>query len=270
MGATRRHTITRGLFDTDRPRQLISGFPAIAGVLDALTRQCTFDKDGFSVEPGDAPSFVIKRFDDSSRHVFALAEKSRHCSLQPIFFNKAAFRHLRRLAATCYLANNSTINDIMPSKLITTWNEYEGAVKEILERAAHTLRIFDENLSTLKLDRPDRIAALRQFLGASPKNLLQIAVQDADYLRFQSPRLMELLAAYSHNLQILECPPHLATLSDSLILADGQHGLVRFHKTQARAKVIFDDIGECAPYLHRHEQILEEGGTPVSGRALGL
>jgi hypothetical protein len=143
-------------------------------------------------------------------------------------------------------------------------------VQEILELATHPLRIFDENLSALKLERPERIATLRQFLSASPKHLLQIAVQDAGHIRVNSPRLMELLTAYSHNLQIIECPPHLANLSDSLIFADGKHGVIRFHKEQARAKVILDDIEECTPYLHRHDQILEEGGSPVSGRSLGL
>jgi hypothetical protein len=158
----------------------------------------------------------------------------------------------------------------MPTKLITTWSEYESAVQEILELATHTLRIFDENLSTLKLERPGQIATLRQFLSTSPKHLLQIVVQDAGYIRANNPRLMELLVSYSHNLQIIECPPQLAGLSDSLILADGKHGVVRFHKNQARAKLILEDIEECTPYLHRHDQILEEGGTPVSGRSLGL
>lgn len=158
----------------------------------------------------------------------------------------------------------------MPSKLITSWSEYESAVGEVLELATQTLRIFDENLSALKLERPDRIAALRNFLNASPKHLLQIAVQDAEHLRLHSPRLMDLLVTHSHNLQITECPPHLATLSDSLVLADDKHGVVRFHKAQARAKTILDDTEECAPYLHRYDQIIKEGGSPVSGRSLGL
>lgn len=158
----------------------------------------------------------------------------------------------------------------MSSKLITSWNEYESAVGEVLKLAKKTLRIFDENLSALKLERPERIEVLRNFLNASPKHLLQIAVQDAGYVRLHNPRLMDLLVAYSHNLQIIECPPHLAALSDSLILADDRQGLVRFHKTQARAKAILDDIEECAPYLQRYDQIISEGGTPVAGRSLGL
>lgn len=158
----------------------------------------------------------------------------------------------------------------MPAKLITTWSEYEAAVEAVLGQATHALRIFDENLAALKLEHPGRMATLRRFLNSSPKNRLQIAVQNAGHLRLHSPRLMELFATYSHKLQVIECPPHLAALSDSLLLADGRHGLVRFHKTQARAKVFLDDAEECAPYLNRLDQIVEEGGAPVSGSALGL
>ena len=159
---------------------------------------------------------------------------------------------------------------MMPTKLITTWNDYESAVGEMLKLATQTLRIFDQDLSSLKLERPEHIEVLRSLLNASPKNMLQIAVQDAEHLRLHSPRLMELLVTYSHKLQVIECPPHLAALSDSLILADDKHGLVRFHQTQARAKAILEDLEECAPYLHRYDQIIGEGGTPVTGRSLGL
>lgn len=158
----------------------------------------------------------------------------------------------------------------MPTKLITTWAEYESAVQDILTLATHKLRIFDENLSALKLERPDRLALLRQFLSAGPERSMQIAVLDAEHLRNNCPRLMQLLAAHAHNLKIVECPPHLSTLSDSLIIADGQHGVVRFHKDHARAKAIVSDAEACAPYQQRYDQILEEGGTPITATTLGL
>lgn len=158
----------------------------------------------------------------------------------------------------------------MPSKLITTWGEYDAAVQTILALAAKELHIFDKDLSPLKLERPERLALLSEFLAASPQRTLQITVQDAEHLRRNCPRLMELLARHAHNLKIIECPPHLASVSDSLIIADGRHGLIRFHRDHARAKVISDDAEACAPYQQRYDQILEEGGTPVSATTLGL
>jgi hypothetical protein len=46
----------------------------------------------------------------------------------------------------------------MTSRLITTWTDYDNAVQEVLELSASTLQIFDEDLSSLKLERPQRIA----------------------------------------------------------------------------------------------------------------
>jgi hypothetical protein len=158
----------------------------------------------------------------------------------------------------------------MSNTLTTSWAEYDIAVQDILALAKHRLRIFDENLSTLKLERPDRLSLLSRFLSASPEHTLQITVLDAEHLRRNCPRLMQLIAAYAHNLKIVECPGHLASLNDSLILADNEHGVVRFHKDHARAKTIISDVEACAPYQHRYDQILEEGGTPVTATTLGL
>lgn len=158
----------------------------------------------------------------------------------------------------------------MPTKLITTWAEYDSAVQDVLALATHSLLIFDTDLSTLKLDRPDRLLLLRQFLSADRGHSVQIALLSADHLRRNCPRLMELLASHAHNLSIIECPPHLATLNDSLILADSRHGTIRFNKDHARAKVIINDVEACTPYQHRYDQIIEEGGTPVTPTTLGL
>jgi hypothetical protein len=158
----------------------------------------------------------------------------------------------------------------MPANLTTTWAEYDSAVQNILALSSRSLCIFDENLIALKLERADRLALLRQFLSTDPANTVHIALRNAEPLRRHCPRLMQLLAAHAHNLSIIECPPHLATLGDSLIIADQQHAVIRFHNDHARAKAILNDREACAPYLQRYDQILEEGGTPVSATTLGL
>lgn len=158
----------------------------------------------------------------------------------------------------------------MPTTLITTWAEYDSAVQEILALATHRLCIFDKDLALLKLERPERLSLLRRFLGAGPERTVHIALQDAGPLLRNCPRLMELLAIHAHNLKIIECPTHLAELSDALLIADAQHAVVRFHKDHARAKTIINAIEECAPYQQRHDQILAEGGTPVTATTLGL
>lgn len=159
----------------------------------------------------------------------------------------------------------------MPSKLITTWSEHDSAVQEILDLSSTTLLVFDESLSPLKLERGARIAALRRLLSArQAATRLSIVVQKPDFVRQYSPQLMDLLTVYSPTLTILQAPPHLDSLKDSLLIADARHALVRFHRDHPRARLIIDDSEEVAPYQQRFEEILGEGGDPLSPTTLGL
>ena len=159
----------------------------------------------------------------------------------------------------------------MASKLITTWSEHDSAVQEILDLSPTTLLVFDENLSPLKLERPERIAALRRLLGAREFNKrLTIVVQKPAFVRQYSPQLMDLLAVYSPAITIIHAPPHLDGLKDSLLIADDRHVLVRFHQDHARARLTIDDAPECAPYVLRFAEILGAGGDPLSATTLGL
>jgi hypothetical protein len=159
----------------------------------------------------------------------------------------------------------------MTSRLITTWTEYDNAVQEVLELSTSTLQIFDEDLSSLKLERPQRIAPLRAVLTAHEYHKrLAIVVQKPDFVRQYSPQLMDLLKVHAPTLTITQSPPHLDTLKDSLLIADGKHALVCFHREQPRARLIIDDVHECTPYVRRFEEILAAGGDPVSAMTLGL
>ncbi len=158
----------------------------------------------------------------------------------------------------------------MSSELLTTWAEHDSFLHKVLLLASQSLRVFDEDLSKLKLEHPNNAEALRQFLSTDRQNRLQIVVKDAEPLRRGSPRLMKLLATYPQNMTILECPSHLASLDDALFIADEKHALIRFHKDHARAKVIINSTEECRPYVHRHDEILKEGGEQVCATTLGL
>ena len=159
----------------------------------------------------------------------------------------------------------------MTSTLLTTWREYHEATQEILDRSTATLEIFDEDLSSLQLESPSRMAALRAFLDPHRyARRLTIVVRKTDFVRQYNPQLMKLLSAYAPALTITESPPHLGTLDDSLLIADGRHALVRFHRDHAHARLIVDDTGECAPFLQRFHEIVAAGGEPLSPTTLGL
>lgn len=159
----------------------------------------------------------------------------------------------------------------MTSKLLTPWSEYDAATQEILDRSTVTLEIFDGDLSSLKLESLSKVAALRALLDShrSPGRLT-IVVRKADFVRQYSPRLLNLLSTYAPALTISESPPHLGTLAESLLIADGRHALVRFHRDQPRSRLIVDDQSECAPVVQRFNEIVAAGVQPLSPTTLGL
>lgn len=162
----------------------------------------------------------------------------------------------------------------MSSRLITNWSDYDDAVQEILDLSTATLGIFDEDLAPLKLERPERVAVLRGLLAAredyQSHQRLTIVVQKPEFVRQYSPQLMNLLTVYAPALTITQSPPHLDPLKDSLLIADGRHTLIRFHRDQARARLIIDDVHECAPHIQRFAEIVAAGGEPLSSSTLGL
>ena len=158
----------------------------------------------------------------------------------------------------------------MTTELITHWAEHEFALRKILALAEKSLRIFDEDLSKLKLEHPENAEILQRFLSSDRQHTLQIVLKNTDPFQRNNPRLMKLLVAYPQSMNLFECPAQLASLNDSLFLADHNHALIRFHQDHVRSKAIINDSDECRPYLKRFEEILNEGGEQVCATPLGL
>lgn len=158
----------------------------------------------------------------------------------------------------------------MDSELITNWTDHKHSFQKILFLATRTVRIFDEDLSKLGLEQPDNASFLRRFLGTDHHNKLAIVLRDPEPFRKSSPRLMTLLAEFSHGMSVIECAPQLASLNDSMVIVDDNHALVRFSGDQARSRVIIENGEACRPYIQRFEEILMEGGSPIGATILGL
>lgn len=158
----------------------------------------------------------------------------------------------------------------MATTLISTWAEHDAALDRLLGLVERELCIFDHDLNALKLDQASRNARLREFLFANPKHRLRIAIQDSSQAITRYPRLIRLHGECAHNFSWTITSDNLAHLTDSLVIADDRHALVRFHHDHARCKLIEDDGDATTPYLRRFEDILAEGGTSFSSRPAGL
>lgn len=157
----------------------------------------------------------------------------------------------------------------MSSHLLTSYGEYDAAVDLILSRAERKLDIFDFDLGLLKLNRPERHASLQRLL-ATQSHQLRIVVQNSQAVLAQQPLLLRLLELHGHHFSLLAAPPSLDHLTDSIIVADDAHALLRFHRDQPRSKLLEDEEEDVKTYLRRFQAIIDEGGTPLSPRVAGL
>lgn len=154
--------------------------------------------------------------------------------------------------------------------MITSWSEHDLALDTVFGLAERSIRIFDADLSLLKLELPERIEKLRGFLTSGISHTLQIVVRNPDVLFRNNPRLIQLLTYHSHNMGIFSTPEHLANLNDNMLIADGRHALIRFHADHVRSKIIVNNPAECQPYEVRLNDIINEGCTPIGASPLGL
>lgn len=158
----------------------------------------------------------------------------------------------------------------MGTELTTNWSEHDTGLATILRSLSTSLTVFDEDLARLALERPESVEILRRCLVAGARHRIRIVVKNAAPLRNHSPRLFQLLATYPEQMTVIQCPQHLHSLNDALFIVNETHALIRFHKDNARSRIIIDDRDACAPYVQRFREIEREGGESISATTLGL
>ena len=158
----------------------------------------------------------------------------------------------------------------MTTTLITDWSAYEQAFAEIVGQATQRIDVFDQDLARLPFERAAHADHLRRFLSQEASTCLRMVLRNTDLFRRNSPRLMQLLSQHAHRMSVVQCPEQLASMSDSMVLVDNRHGLIRFHQDNVRSKRIDDDPEACQIYALRFSEILKEGGELVTATTLGL
>ena len=158
----------------------------------------------------------------------------------------------------------------MSTELTTHWSEHDAGLAAILRSLSTSLMVFDEDLVRLGLERPENVEILRRVLVAGTRHRIRIVVKSAVPFRYHSPRLFQLFATYPEQMTVVQCPQHLHSLNDALFIANETHALIRFHKDNARSRIIIDDRDACIPYVQRFLDIEREGGESISATTLGL
>ena len=155
-------------------------------------------------------------------------------------------------------------------RLITTRTEYQEAIDLLLPMAQRELRVFDPDLSDLRMHVPERIVLLRDFLSRGRNNRLYISVHKTEFIEQRTPRLLHLLGLFAANIFIQRTLGDAARVQDCFILCDETHMVRRPVAAQPRGVIITDDLIEGAKMRDRFDQIWESSELGVSANTSGL
>ena len=148
--------------------------------------------------------------------------------------------------------------------------EQVEAIDALVERATHSLRVFDVDLSQGGWNGPGRAERLGAFLRRTRGGRLEVIVHDTRYLEQSCPRLIALLRGFGHAMTVYRTGPDARSAMDPLTIADDRHFLHRFHVDGARAALAFDAPVAARPLVARFEEIWATGEPGLTGTVLGL
>ena len=139
--------------------------------------------------------------------------------------------------------------------LLTSEAGYRQACDTVLGRAEHEILIFDRDLRSLQLDHKPRLESLATFLTTDRLRRIRVVLHDPGPLHREAPRLMQLIARFSHLIDVRQSPDNLRHLADAHLLADDAQGVRRFHVDQPRSALILDDPAYIHPWRQRFEEL---------------
>lgn len=132
---------------------------------------------------------------------------------------------------------------------------YREACDTILGRAQREVLIFDRDLAALQPNQKIRLELLAGFLQTDTLRRIRIVLHDPVQLERNAPRLIQLIARFSHAIEARQSPDSLRHLADTHLLADDSHGVRRFHVDQPRSAIILDDRAYIHPWRQRFEEL---------------
>ena len=147
---------------------------------------------------------------------------------------------------------------------------YQLAIDRLLAQSGRELRVFDPDLSGLRLNMPDRIARLQRFLMASRIRRLYIAIHDTGYVSKYCPRMLDLIARYAHAIQIQQTDEEIRELQDAFLVLDANHYVRRPVARFWRGAIGIGDESEALAMRARFFEIWAASYPAASPTTLGL
>lgn len=147
---------------------------------------------------------------------------------------------------------------------------FQAAVDRLLEQPGRELRIFDPDGAALRLNDPARIERIERFLQASRTRRIYIVLHDPQHVQRQCPRMMSLLARYSHAIQINRTHAEIRELQDAFMVLDSSHYLRRPVAAFFRGAIGLADENDALAMRGRFSEIWAASYPAVAGTTVGL
>lgn len=148
--------------------------------------------------------------------------------------------------------------------------DWHRAIERLVALPGRELRIFDPDLSALRLNAPERVALLEQFLQTSRTRRLYFAAHDTEHLTRYCPRMMRLLARYAHVIEINRTHEEIRHIQDSFLVLDAQHYVRRPVADFYRGAAGLNDDAEALAMRSRFLEIWAASFPAVSSTTAGL
>ena len=149
-------------------------------------------------------------------------------------------------------------------------SDFQQAVDALLQAPGRELRIFDPDLSALRLNTAERVERLQRFLAASRTRRIYVAVHETDHVTKYCPRMMSLLARYAHAIQVQRTHEEIRNIQDSFLVIDQAHYLRRPVAQFFRGALGLHDETEALAMRSRFQEIWAASYPAVSASTLGL
>ncbi len=151
-----------------------------------------------------------------------------------------------------------------------TNEDFQAAVDRLLQQPGRELRVFDPDGTALRLNDPGRVGRLERFLQASRTRRVYLVLHDVDHVQRHCPRMMALLARYSHAIQVNRTHEEIRELQDAFMVIDSLHYLRRPVAAFFRGAIGLADENEALAMRGRFNEIWAASFPAVSSTTVGL
>jgi len=147
---------------------------------------------------------------------------------------------------------------------------FQAAVERLVAQPGRELRIFDPDGTALRLNDSARIEGFERFLVASRTRRIHLVLHDTEPFTRRFPRMLALLARYTHAIQINRTHEEIRNLQDSFLVLDAMHYVRRPVAAFFRGAMGLGDENEGLAMRGRFMEIWAASYPAVSHTTAGL